>query len=88
MNYRLWLIGLCAFGLSACGVQAPLDDAYHWEDRTTKSSTSTPASSASSTSPTTSETSTPSATSEPKSALPTLEYLNIQDTTITVKIHR
>ena len=78
MTSRLWGIGLFALVLSACGVQAPLDDAYHWEDRSSTSSTSSSSSSSSTT----------SSTSEPKPAQPTLEFTNVQDTTITVKIHR
>lgn len=76
MKSRLWVIGTCVFVLGACGVQAPLDDAYHWEDRTSTTSTS----------------STSSEPSQqvvgPKPVQPTLEFTNVQDTTITVKIHR
>ena len=88
MGYRLWVIGMCVCALSACGVQIPIDDAYHWEDRTSKASTTTSTTSQSSQTSQTSTSSTTSQTSEPKPAQPTLEFTNVQDTTITVKIHR
>lgn len=79
---------MCVLGLSACGVQAPLDDAYHWEDRTPSySSASTSSANTTSTSSATSAQEKPAA-SESKPAQPTLEFTNVQDTTITVKIHR
>ena len=90
MKSRFWIIGMCAFGLSACGIQAPLDDAYHWEDRAPKHSTSSKTSTTSTTGTASapSTTSQTSQTSEPKPAEPTLEFVNVQDTTITVKIYR
>lgn len=98
MKSRFWIIGMCVLGLSACGVQAPLDDAYHWEDRTpsygsastsssTTSNVSTSSANTTSTSSATSAQEKPAA-SESKPAQPTLEFTNVQDTTITVKIHR
>lgn len=88
MKSRFWIIGMCVLGLSACGVQAPLDDAYHWEDRTPSySSASTSSANTTSTSSATSAQEKPAA-SESKPAQPTLEFTNVQDTTITVKIHR
>lgn len=101
MKSRFWIIGMCVLGLSACGVQAPLDDAYHWEDRTpsySSASTSTITTSTSTITTSTTSTTTTSTTttevqqtkeaSESKLAQPTLEFTNVQDTTITVKIHR
>ena len=94
MKSRFWIIGMYVLGLSACGVQAPLDDAYHWEDRTPSySSASTSTITTSTTSTTTTSTTTTEVqqtkeASESKPAQPTLEFTNVQDTTITVKIHR
>ena len=76
-------VGLLLFILTACASQAPLDDAYHWMDKAEQmaaaaaqtaqqSATSTSTSSTSSATPTT----------------PSLEYTNVQDTTITVRIKR
>ena len=86
MDYRLMAIAICAFGLTACGVSnLAIDDAYHWEDRTPQrtntSSTTSSTSSDSSTSSSGSDISTSPTT-------PELEYVSVQDTTITVKIKR
>lgn len=74
---RLSYIVCCVLGLTACGLTSTIavDDAYIWPDKT--ASVSTPAS-------------TPAAevVNEPVSTGPTLEYTNIQDTTITVRIKR
>ena len=70
-------VGLLLFALTACHTtsQAPLDDAYIWPDKTT---------------PVTNPAATPATmvADEPVSAGPTLEYTNVQDTTITVRIKR
>ena len=67
-----------AIGLTACSATStiPLDDAYIWPDKETAKvpSTAEPASSVE--------------TAAPAPAAPTLEYTNVQDTTITVKIKR
>ena len=75
-TWCLVTLSLC-YGFASCASQAPLDDAYHWEDKpahTTpiESGTSSATSQASSTSP----------------ASPSLEYINVQDTTITIRIKR
>lgn len=74
---RLSYIVCCVLGLTACGSTSTIavDDAYIWPDKTTP--VSTPAA-------------TPAAevVNEPVSTGPTLEYTNIQDTTITVRIKR
>lgn len=78
---RLSYIVCCVLGLTACGSTSTIavDDAYIWPDKTTP--VSTPA-----------ETASPATVSEPVSEPvstgPTLEYTNIQDTTITVRIKR
>ncbi len=74
---RLSYIVCCVLGLTACGSTSTIavDDAYIWPDKT--ASVNTPAS-------------TPAAgvVNGPVSTGPTLEYTNIQDTTITVRIKR
>lgn len=74
---RLSYIVCCVLGLTACGSTSTIavDDAYIWPDKT--ASVSTPSS-------------TPATVvaDEPVSTGPTLEYTNIQDTTITVRIKR
>lgn len=67
---------LAACSLCGCGVQIPMDDAYHLRSQTKKAETPS----------TQSVQSTPVAVkSEPK---PTMEFTNIQDTTVTVVIKR
>lgn len=78
---RLSYIVCCVLGLTACGSTSTIavDDAYIWPDKTTPVTTpaATPA-----TTPAT------AVADEPVSTGPTLEYTNIQDTTITVRIKR
>ena len=86
MGYRLGIIGLCVLGLSACGVNhLMIDDAYHWEEKSSyKVQPSTPA--VNSTPGSSSQPSNLTQSSEPNE--PVLEFLNVQDTTITVRIKR
>ena len=78
MGYRLWLIGCCAAVLTACGTtsKAPLDDAYYQPEKLPGST---------SYSSTSSSTSTYSSNNEPG---PSIEYLNVQDTTVTIRIRK
>ena len=84
-------VGLLLFALAACHTtsQAPLDDAYYWPDKsvhTEHSESSAPsAPSASSASSASSESSASSASSPSSSSI---EYTNVQDTTVTIKIKR
>ena len=85
VTWCLVTLSLC-YGFASCASQAPLDDAYHWED---KPAHTTPIESG--TSSATSHSSASIATSQASStspASPSLEYTNIQDTTITVRIKR
>lgn len=74
---RLSYIVCCVLGLTACGstLTIAVDDAYIWPDKTTlvTNPAATPAT---------------VVADEPVSAGPTLEYTNVQDTTITVRIKR
>ena len=74
---RLSYIVCCVLGLTACGSTSTIavDDAYIWPDNST---------------PVTNPAATPAivVADEPVSAGPTLEYTNVQDTTITVRIKR
>lgn len=79
----LWFI----LGMSACSTvqMPPIDDAYHWPDKTVSATSTTPANkntSENSTEPTVPP--TPQASSE----TPKMEYINVQDTTITVRIKK
>lgn len=70
---------LFAFCLTACASQAPLDDAYHWPDKTTKTvNTETqPAAAAQ-----------PAQTGPARPETPSMEIISAKDTTITVRIKR
>ena len=71
---------LLAF-LSACSsTHFTVDDAYHWDDNRSAAATTETSSGS------TGSTSIPSG--ETRSETPSLEYTNIQDTTITVRIKR
>ena len=86
VTWCLVTLSLC-YGFASCASQVPLDDAYHWPDKSAITATPETASPASSTS----HSSASSATSQDSStspASPALEYINIQDTTITVRIKR
>ena len=83
-------VGLLLFILTACASQAPLDDAYHWMDKAEQmaaAAAQTAQQSATSTSSSSSASST-SSTSSATPTTPSLEYTNVQDTTITVRIKR
>lgn len=69
-------VGLLLFALAACHTtsQAPLDDAYYWPDKSVHTEHS--------------ESSAPSASSATSVPSTPIEYTNIQDTTVTIKIKR
>lgn len=82
----LWFI----LGMSACSTvqMPPIDDAYHWPDKTVSATSTTPTTPANRN---TSENSTEpsvSQTSQASSETPKMEYINVQDTTITVRIKK
>ena len=66
---------LFVLSLTACGIQAPLDDAYYWEKNQPAQSTQIIQNTQSSTAP----------APAPKQ---TVEYTNVQDTTVTIRIHK
>lgn len=69
-------VGLLLLALTACHTtsQAPLDDAYYWPDKSASTTTSNP-------------TSLP--TGEGQGGVSSsIEYTNVQDTTVTIKIKR
>ena len=82
---RLGYIFIAVVAFSSCGTTsyAPLDDAYIWPDNTTSAATPETGSSVS-----TDSESVAAESPAPVSAGPTLEFTNVQDTTITVKIKR
>ena len=71
-------VGLLLLALTACHTtsQAPLDDAYYWPDK-----------SASTTTKTSNPTSLPTGEGQ-GGASSSIEYTNVQDTTVTIKIKR
>lgn len=72
---RYFYIVLFALGLTACVTsQVPLDDAYYWPDKTATSSAAQ----------TTQTTQTEPAPQE----APSVEFISVKDTTVTVKIKR
>ena len=70
------LIGMAIF-MVACSTigKAPLDDAYYWEGKSSETNT-------------TSETSVTSTPSPSGPTGPSIEVLNAQDTTVTIRIKR
>ena len=76
MGYRLWVIGGLVAVLTACSTTSSLpsiDDAYYQPEELPGS---------------TGYTSTPSSTSSTSSTGSNIEYLNVQDTTVTIRIKR
>ena len=72
-------VGLLLFALAACHTtsQAPLDDAYYWPDKSVHTEHSESSVSCAS-----------SASSSSSSSSSSIEYTNVQDTTVTIKIKR
>ena len=73
-------VGLLLFALTACHTtsQAPLDDAYYWPDKSVQTTT-TPSNNAKQAEGSNSQTPSNNAV---------VEYTNVQDTTVTIKIKR
>ena len=69
-------VGLLLFALTACHTtsQAPLDDAYYWPDKSVHTEHS--------------ESSASSASIASSALSPSIEYINVQDTTVTIRIKR
>ena len=80
-------VGLLLFILTACASQAPLDDAYHWMNKAEQMAAAA-AQTAQQSAPATRSSSSTSSTSSTTPTAPSLEYTNVQDTTITVRIKR
>lgn len=75
---KIFYIGLMSIGLVACSTvsTAPLDDAYYWEKSQPAQSTQIIQNTQSSTAP------APAPTPSP------VEFTNVQDTTVTIRIHK
>ena len=73
-------VGLLLLALAACHTtsQAPLDDAYYWPDKSVQTTT-TPSNNAKQAEGSNSQTPSNNAV---------VEYINVQDTTVTIKIKR
>lgn len=74
---KIFYIGLMSIGLVACSTvsTAPLDDAYYWEKSQPAQSTQIIQNTQSPTAP----------APAPKQ---TVEFTNVQDTTVTIRIHK
>jgi len=90
MDRKLYILVFCLLSFSAavfCPVaaEAPLDDAYYWPEpieQTTPTIPTTP------TAPADTVTNDKRLTTNEALTGPIIEYTNVQDTTVTVKIHR
>ena len=73
-------VGLLLLDLAACHTtsQAPLDDAYYWPDKSVQ--TTTP--------PSNNAKQAEGSNSQTPSSNAVVEYTNVQDTTVTIKIKR
>ena len=80
MKKALYILVFCFAG---CASQAPLDDAYYWPDKTASASTSTTSATSDN-----SVSSTTSSGSDSSTNPSTLEYVNVQDTTVTIRIKK
>lgn len=78
---KIWYIGLMSIGLVACSTvgKAPVDDAYYWPDKTQPSQVSQPVQ--------TNQVSQQPAQQPAPKASP-IEYTNVQDTTVTIRIKK
>lgn len=75
-NAHIVGFALCSLFLCACASQAPLDDAYHWPDKKSAAVVES------------TYTSQTTSANQVSQTSPTMEVVNQQDTTITVKIKR
>ena len=75
MGYRLWVIGCLGAVLTACATyqKPPIDDAYYWADKQDNYA---------------SQTSETRGTSQTGPTGTSIEYLNVQDTTVTIRIRK
>ena len=80
MTKYFYIVFLFALVLAGCSTTQPLciDDAYHWQDKTPTTQTT----------PSTQNTQTTPSSEAPAPSSPSLEYVNVQDTTVTVRINR
>ena len=78
-KYRVIVILFALWLISCASNQVPLDDAYYWPD---KSAVST------NTQTTTTTTTTQTTANSVKQQAPSVEFISVKDTTVTVKIKR
>ena len=73
------LSALCAAFMASCHTasQVPMDDAYYWPDRTIQHASHTTENNPASLH-----------AGEGEGGAPAIEYLNVQDTTVTIRINR
>ena len=74
---KIWYIGLLSIGLVACSTvgKVPVDDAYYWPDKTHPSQVSQPVQ-------------TNQISQQPAPKASPIEYTNVQDTTVTIRIKK
>lgn len=79
MRSKAIILSFLTLALLGCNTvyTIPIDDVYHWPDAYTSSSSASKTSSASSANSTSTTSSTPS-----------VEYVNVQDTTVTIRIKK
>lgn len=75
MTKRIYMV-LMVLGLVACKTtsKVPIDDAYYWPSQTTQTTQTAP-------------NNTPTIQNTPPASEP-IEYVNVQDTTVTIRIKR
>jgi hypothetical protein len=86
-KYRVIVI-LFALGLISCASnQVPLDDAYYWPDKSAVSS-NTPTTTTTTTQTTHTVQTVQTESNSVKQQAPSVEFISVKDTTVTVKIKR
>ena len=87
MTRHLYIV-LFALGLAGCASQQPpLDDAYYYPDKKAVAAPATETAQTAEAKPT-AQTATASQTAQIQQASPSMEFINVQDTTVTVRIKR
>jgi hypothetical protein len=77
---KIWYIGLMSIGLVACSTvgKAPIDDAYYWPDKTQPAQST----------PVIQNTQNTQSAPKPAPKASPIEYTNVQDTTVTIRIKK
>ena len=81
-KYRVIVILFALWLISCASNQVPLDDAYYWPDKSVVSTNTQ------TTTTTTTTTTTQTTANSVKQQAPSVEFISVKDTTVTVKIKR